>query len=72
VRQPNEKYRMKALGYIEPSWLANGRQATLDHYTREIAGALVPFFVDYVDQWLQFSPLQQSRCTSVAVTASLS
>ena len=70
VRQPDNKYRMEAVTFIRPRWLDAGRQATLEHYTREIASALVPFFADYPDQWQQFSPLHPSLPSSVAATAS--
>ncbi len=37
---------MRAISYIEPHWLASGKQATIEHYTREAAAALLPAFAD--------------------------
>lgn len=67
VRQRDGKYRMNAISYIEPHWLESGKQATIEHYTREIAKALVPAFVEYPDQWFHFARVSETPHTSVVV-----
>ena len=57
LREKNGKFRIVAADYIEPRWLPEGREATLDHYTREIAKSLVPLFKSDPEQWFHFSPL---------------
>jgi KDO2-lipid IV(A) lauroyltransferase len=56
VRRPDGGYRIVALGYLEPKWLPEGRDATLAHYTREAAAMLVPEIARHGDQWFQFVP----------------
>lgn len=58
VRQRDGKYQMEALSYIEPRWLSSGRRATIEHYTREIAAALIPAFARHPEQWFQFARLR--------------
>lgn len=58
TRQPDGLYHIEARAYIEPRWLPEGRTATLEHYTREVAGCLVPLFVAYPEQWYHFAPLR--------------
>ena len=58
TRQPDGLYHIEARAYIEPRWQPAGRTTTLDHYTREVAAALVPLFVAYPEQWYHFTPLR--------------
>jgi predicted exporter/lauroyl/myristoyl acyltransferase len=58
TRQPDGLYHIEARAYIEPRWRPEGRPATLEHYTREVAAALVPLFVAYPEQWYHFAPLR--------------
>ena len=57
LREKNGKFRIVAADYIEPRWLPEGREATLDHYTREIARSLLPLFASDPEQWFHFAPL---------------
>jgi len=63
VRQPDGLYHIEALPPIEPVWLPAGREATLEHYTREVAKALTPLLVRYREQWYQFSKLDAAQPT---------
>jgi predicted exporter/lauroyl/myristoyl acyltransferase len=58
TRQADGLYHIEALGYIEPHWQPEGREYTLDLYTRQVASALVPLFVAYPEQWYHFAPLR--------------
>ncbi len=58
TRQPDGLYHIEARAYIAPRWMPEGRAATLEHYTREVAAALVPLFVAYPEQWYHFAPLR--------------
>jgi predicted exporter/lauroyl/myristoyl acyltransferase len=58
TRQPDGLYHIEARAYIQPRWLPEGRTATLEHYTREVAACLVPLFVAYPEQWYHFAPLR--------------
>lgn len=58
TRQHDGLYHIEALEYIQPVWQAEGRQQTLDHYTRQVARALVPLFTAYPEQWYHFAPLR--------------
>jgi lauroyl/myristoyl acyltransferase len=57
IQQPDGKHHIEAHTPIEPQWLTEGREATLEHYTRQIAASLIPLFNRAPDQWYQFSPL---------------
>ncbi|MEI7775247.1 MAG: hypothetical protein WCK17_10780, partial [Verrucomicrobiota bacterium] len=57
LREKNGTFRLVAADYIEPRWLPEGREATLDHYTREIARSLLPLFASDPEQWFHFAPL---------------
>jgi lauroyl/myristoyl acyltransferase len=57
IQQPDGKYQIEAHPAIEPQWLPEGREATLEHYTRQIATSLIPLFARAPDQWYHFSPL---------------
>lgn len=57
LRDPHGTYRMDACDYIEPTWLPEGREETLRHYTEKIAASLVPIFIKWPEQWFQFSPV---------------
>ena len=58
TRQPDGLYHIEARAFIAPQWRPEGRTATLEHYTREVAAALVPLFVAYPEQWYHFAPLR--------------
>ncbi len=58
TRQPDGLYHIEARDYIQPRWLPEGRAATLEHYTRQVAECLVPLFVAYPEQWYHFAPLR--------------
>jgi predicted exporter len=58
TRQSDGLYHIEARAYIQPRWLPEGRAATLEHYTREVAACLVPLFVAYPEQWYHFAPLR--------------
>lgn len=58
TRDEKGKFRIEATGYIEPRWLPEGRQATLEFFTREIARCITPMLVRNPEQWYQFSPLR--------------
>lgn len=58
TRQPDGQYHIEARDYIEPSWLPEGREETLRHYTRAVAAALTPLFAAYPEQWYHFAPLR--------------
>lgn len=58
TRQADGLYHIEARAYIMPRWQPAGRTATLEHYTREVAGALVPLFAAYPEQWYHFAPLR--------------
>ena len=58
TRQPDGQYHIEARCTIEPVWRADGRAATLTHYTEEVAAALVPLFTAYPQQWYHFSSLR--------------
>lgn len=62
VREHDGKYRMQAISCIEPHWLESGKQATMEHYTREVAAALIPAFAEHPAQWLHFAPLDPEKC----------
>lgn len=64
VRGRDGKYQMRAISYIEPHWLASGKQATIEHYTRKVAAALIPAFAGHPTQWLHFAPLDPMPPTS--------
>ena len=57
LREKDGKFRIVAADYIEPKWLPEGREATLDYYTREIAKSLIPLFESDPEQWFHFAPL---------------
>jgi KDO2-lipid IV(A) lauroyltransferase len=54
VRDSDGTYRAIALPPIRPRWLPEGRQATLQKFTEEIAAALRPVLEQYPEQWFQF------------------
>jgi KDO2-lipid IV(A) lauroyltransferase len=58
MRRADGKYDIEAGAMIEPHWLPEGRNATLTHYTREIASVLVPMFARSPEQWYHYSPLR--------------
>lgn len=58
TRQSDGLYHIEALDYIQPEWQPEGRQPTLEIYTRQVARALVPLFVAYPEQWYHFAPLR--------------
>jgi lauroyl/myristoyl acyltransferase len=58
TRQPDGLYHIEARAYIEPHWQPEGRTATLEFYTREVAAALVPLFAAYPEQWYHFTSLR--------------
>jgi KDO2-lipid IV(A) lauroyltransferase len=58
TRQPDGLYHIEARAYIEPHWQPEGRTATLELYTREVAAALVPLFAAYPEQWYHFTSLR--------------
>ena len=58
TRQPDGLYHIEARAYIEPHWQPEGRTATLELYTREVAAALVPLFAAYPEQWYHFTALR--------------
>lgn len=58
-RQPDGKFRMEALAWIEPRWLESGKHATLEHFTREIAAALVPAFAAAPSHWFHYARLDE-------------
>jgi len=54
VRDHDGTYRAMAMPPIYPRRLPEGRDATLQHYTQEIANALRPVLLQYPEQWFQF------------------
>lgn len=54
VRDHDGLYRAIALPAIYPRKLPDGRDATLRHFTQQIADALIPLLREYPDQWFQF------------------
>ena len=58
IRRADGKYDIEAGAAIEPRWLPEGREATLAHYTRQIASILVPMFARAPEQWYHYSPLR--------------
>lgn len=61
VRQKDGKFRVVAADFIEPQWLPEGRAATLEHYTRQIAQSLLPLFQEDPEQWFHFARLDVPR-----------
>ena len=57
LRERNGTYLMDARTYIKPSWLPEGREQTLRHYTQMVAASLVPVFQQWSEQWFQFAPV---------------
>ena len=64
LREHDGKFKIIASDFIEPKWLPEGREATLDYYTREIAKSLIPLFASDPEQWFHFAPLGSSPSTS--------
>ena len=58
IKRADGKYDIEAGTIIEPRWLPEGREATLAHYTRQIAAVLVPMFARTPEQWYHYSPLR--------------
>ncbi len=61
VRQTNGAHAIEARPMITPEWLAEGRAASLSHFTTKVAQELVPMFVRNPEQWHHFSDLAVSR-----------
>ena len=57
LKQRDGRFRVVATNFITPQWLPEGRAATLEHYTREIAQSLMPLFQEDPEQWFHFAPL---------------
>jgi KDO2-lipid IV(A) lauroyltransferase len=60
TRQADGKFAIHAEPPMFPQWLAEGREATLAHFTTQMAQEhLVPMFQKNPDQWLHFSRLEK-------------
>lgn len=64
IRESDGKYQIEAHPPIQPRWLPEGKEATLGHYARKIATALIPMFARAPEQWYHFSPLECSTPTA--------
>lgn len=60
TRQRNGKFALHAEPPMIPRWLPEGREATLAHFTQQLArNHLIPMFEKNPDQWLHFSRLEK-------------
>lgn len=59
--QPDGKHRVEARPMITPKWLPEGREASLLHFTQQLAQELTPMFVRAPEQWHHFSDLAVPR-----------
>lgn len=60
TRQRDGKFALHAEPPMIPQWLPESRQATLEHFTRQLArNHLIPMFEKNPEQWLHFSRLEK-------------
>lgn len=52
-------YRVEALAPIRPRWLKEGRDMTVEHFTREMGKQFQQAICEHPDQWFQFVPLSR-------------
>lgn len=58
TREPDGRFRVEAAPQICPEWLPEGRPATFEKFTRELAeSGLVPMFRNAPDQWHHYHRL---------------
>lgn len=54
-------YRVEAHPPIHPQWLPEGRDKTVQHYTKQLAAVFRETICQYPDQWYQFIDLSARR-----------
>jgi lauroyl/myristoyl acyltransferase len=52
-------YRVEALAPIRPRWMNEGRDVTIEHFTRELGAQFQQAICKHPDQWFQFVPLSR-------------
>ena len=63
LQEPGGRFEMVATGVIQPEWLPEGRAASLEKLTRQIAAQLLPHFQAHPKQWYHFHSLRHQTAT---------
>jgi uncharacterized protein len=59
VRLPDRKYQLQVFEPIRPQWLPEGKEWTLEFFTKELAKVFIPSIQKHSDQWFHFVPIQR-------------